>query len=80
MLVCVMIMGVTLCVEAQATPFAVGSYVKYYPTQTKVDLSALTGITQDGLNPSETTDWRVLSNDGTKIELVSAEPVGEKYS
>ena len=44
MLVCVMIMGVTLCVEAQATPFAVGSYVKYYPTQTKVDLSALTGF------------------------------------
>jgi len=54
----------------------VGDYVEYHPTATTCDLTAITGITQNALNPSATTQWRVLSNDGTTVELVSADSVG----
>jgi len=54
----------------------VGDYVTYYPLETAVDLTALTGFEHEILNPSLTTEWRVLSNDGTKVELVSEDSVG----
>ena len=54
----------------------VGDYVTYYPTDTECDLTELTGIEQDSLNPALTTEWRVLSDDGTTVELVSADSVG----
>jgi len=53
----------------------VGDYVKYYPLETAVDLTSLTGFEHEMLNPSLTTEWRVLSNDGTMVELISADSV-----
>jgi len=56
----------------------VGDYVKYYPNNNTVNLTELTGFSQNALNTADTTDWRVLSvNTSTgEIELVSANSVG----
>jgi len=74
-----LVLGVSFGDAAAATLASVaevGDYVTYNPTQTSLDLTSLTGVTQDALNPSATTQWRVLSNDGTTVELVSADSVG----
>ncbi|MBP3284458.1 MAG: InlB B-repeat-containing protein [Clostridia bacterium] len=55
----------------------VGDYVTYYPTITTCDLTTITGVEQTEFDPSATTTWRVLSNDGTTVELVSADSVGD---
>ena len=74
-----MTMGVIMSSTASAvsiTDMPVGAYVTYQPSSTNIDLTALTGISQPSLNPSATTLWRVLTNNGTKVELVSADTVG----
>jgi len=55
----------------------VGDYVEYHPPVANTcDLTAITGLSQNALTPSATTAWRVLTNDGEKVELVSADIVG----
>jgi len=65
--------------EKTVLDMRVGDYVTYYPTETECDLTVLTGVEQEPLNPSKTIQWRVLSNDGENVELVSAESVGDLW-
>jgi len=62
--------------EVDVTTMKVGDYVEYHPTANTCDLTTITGVTQDALVPSATTQWIVLKNDGITVELVSADSVG----
>jgi len=68
---------ITITEKKTVADMEVGDYVTYYPLETEVDLTSLTGFEHETLNPSLTTEWRVLSKDATKVELISADSVGQ---
>jgi len=59
----------------------VGDYITYVPSSTSYTVpTTVSGYTSNqNFNPSGTRSWRVLSNDGENIEIISTESVGTLY-
>ena len=64
-----------------ASVVSVGDYVTYVPSSTSYKVpTTVSGYTSDQtFNPSSATSWRVFSNDGTNVEIISTNSVGDLY-
>jgi prepilin-type N-terminal cleavage/methylation domain-containing protein len=62
-----------------ASVATVGQYVNYTPSSTSYTVSTTDSGYTSGqtYNPSTITSWRVFSNDGTTVKLISTESVGD---
>ena len=58
-----------------------GTYITYKPNNTSytVQTTASGHTSNQNFNPSVTTSWRVFSNDGEKIEIISTDSIGNLY-
>jgi len=55
----------------------VGEYVKYIPDNNNYVIKGIPDITKDQIyNPSKATSWRIFSNDGETVKLISSESIG----
>ncbi len=61
---------------------SLGEYVEYIPNSTSYQTdTATTGHTESQtFNPSTTTLWRIISNDGTNIKLISSDVINDTSS